>query len=309
MRVLCHIFQAQRPPHLLPPPYLVDIDGHAHPLKGQSGILELIRPPPNVSHSKKEVVDDFVDYDEFMKRRQVQLACEKKQLTTAIVDYLSRNDVHQNNGDTLYDDQPCGSSSSNSQTFVQSQDSDQQADNKINIDSLSNSEVHDAKDNPEIKNGDVQASRTARDDFKVDAIVNGHPVGDDKQETTAVDHQNRNHDQNLGFDQKEQTSDQAVINDHASVNGDVISQQQVNDQAAINNQAVNNNQHSGMINDNDEINIIEFDNSDESGGGANNNMVTSIVWSCGLSDQEAKTAVRLWLSRAVIPNMDSDLYR
>jgi hypothetical protein len=37
--------QAQVPPHLMPPPLLVNIDGDPHPLKDQTGILELIQKP------------------------------------------------------------------------------------------------------------------------------------------------------------------------------------------------------------------------------------------------------------------------
>ena len=65
--------QSQRPPHLLPPPYLVDIDGHAHPIKYQEAILRLIRPVEQVkSEYRKEEIED---YDEYMKKR---LACVKQ---------------------------------------------------------------------------------------------------------------------------------------------------------------------------------------------------------------------------------------
>ena len=59
--------QSQRPPHLLPPPYLVDIDGHAHPARHQEALLRHMRPvkpdKPDSTEGEEE------DYDEFMRRR------------------------------------------------------------------------------------------------------------------------------------------------------------------------------------------------------------------------------------------------
>ena len=56
----------QRPPHLLPPPYLVNIDGHAHPLRHQEAILKHIRP---VKQAKPEkTMEEIEDYDEYMKK-------------------------------------------------------------------------------------------------------------------------------------------------------------------------------------------------------------------------------------------------
>lgn len=303
----------------MPPPYLVDIDGHPHPLRGQNGILELIRPSLNLNYSKKEeVVDALVDYDEFMKRRQMQLACENKQLTEVFVNRLLKtrednNHVYENNRDTLCDDQPCCSSSSSSQLFIQSQDSNVTMETKEA--GNDNTLLHNLKNEEGNCEKDFVTSKISTSNVMqtTNAIVNGHSVVTGKQETTAVDYQNRNSDHSLiDLDQNGQSSNQAVIKgDQASVkNGrDLVnSQQQVNDQAADNNQGVINDQQAGMINNGDEINILEFDNSDDSGGGTNNNILTSIVWSCGLSDQEAKNAVTMWLSRIVIPHMDSELY-
>ena len=41
----CHLLQAQVPPHLMPPPVLVDMDGNTHPLGQQIAITELICKP------------------------------------------------------------------------------------------------------------------------------------------------------------------------------------------------------------------------------------------------------------------------
>ena len=63
--------QSQRPPHLLPPPYLVDIDGNAHPAQYQEAILRLIRPVKPVS--QEMLGEDLEDYDEYMKKHLVQV--------------------------------------------------------------------------------------------------------------------------------------------------------------------------------------------------------------------------------------------
>lgn len=63
--------QSQLPPHLLPPPYLVDIDGHAHPARYQEAIVRLIKP---VKLDKQERrVEESEDYDEYMKKRLAQV--------------------------------------------------------------------------------------------------------------------------------------------------------------------------------------------------------------------------------------------
>lgn len=57
---------SQLPPHLLPPPYLVNIDGNAHPLRYQEAILRLIRPVKQVKSDTTG--EDLEDYDEYMKK-------------------------------------------------------------------------------------------------------------------------------------------------------------------------------------------------------------------------------------------------
>lgn len=340
IKILQYLLQSQRPPHLMPPPYLVDIDGHPHPLKGQAGILELIQPPSkNLHHDKsKEEVDVLEDYDEFMKQRQVQLASKSKQLAKVDVKRFLKtsesNHVCQNNRDTLYDDQPCCSSS---QLFSQSQDSNvtmetEPTDNDKTIHNGKTEEVNgNSKTSKPLSNGDINSVQTAENGCQGgDDITNGHLVAANTNETTTVDHQS---DKSfIDFDKNDQLNGQTVINSQKLVNGhpDFVTNQQVNDQARISDQslsidqAVNDQEITDQarisnqlpsidheVNDqqasNDEINIIEFDNSDEPAGG-NNNILTSIVWSCGLSDQEAKDAVSLWMSRTVIPHLDTESY-
>ena len=304
----------------MPPPYLVDIDGHPHPLKGQSGILELIRPASNTESNKKEQEENvLIDYDEFMKQRQVQMAAKNKQLSRVTTKCLLKNGVgkrvHQNNRDTSYNDQPCCSSSSSSQTFIQSQDSNVPMENDQAL-------MHKYKnqDHPELMNGSLNDAGTS---MKID-----HPIANgvtDKQQVPTIDHQDdTNFVHVVDCDQNKQINGQAVIDDHALINdqafvNDLLSanngvdfdgnQQQVNGQSTVNNQStandrpVDNNDEQA----NDEINIIEFDNANETGGDINNNVLTSIVWSCGLSDQEAKDAVSLWLSRSIIPYLDAEV--
>lgn len=59
--------QSQVPPHLLPPPYLVDIDGHAHPVQYQESLLRLIRPAEQVKVDQS--IEEVEDYDDYMKNR------------------------------------------------------------------------------------------------------------------------------------------------------------------------------------------------------------------------------------------------
>lgn len=324
----------------MPPPYLVDIDGHPHPLKSQRSILELIRPPTALNYNKKEEVEALVGYDEFMKQRQVQLATGSKQLANSIVNLVKHSDsncVHQNNRDTCDDDQPCCSNSSSSQSFVQSQDSsvtmETNQTDKCTLQHINcrtkevdciNSCSEKSTINNSLSNGDVEHIHNAENGFEVDNSVNGHPTVTTKQETTAIDHQTcRNSDQGVDFDQDEQIHDQAVVKDGVSVNGDVnfvSNQQQINDHSAVtvdqavvndhtaSDQSLVNNQAAVNDNNDDEINIIEFENSDEPGGATNSNVLTSIVWSCGLSDEEAKNAVSLWMSRTIIPRLDLEVY-
>ena len=63
--------QSQLPPHLLPPPYLVDVDGHPHPSKYQEGILKLIRPARQVKH--EWAAEELEDYDEYMQRHSAAI--------------------------------------------------------------------------------------------------------------------------------------------------------------------------------------------------------------------------------------------
>ncbi len=59
--------QSQLPPHLLPPPYLVDIDGHAHPIRYQEALLRLVRPVEQIK--MEQCKEEVEDYDEYMKKR------------------------------------------------------------------------------------------------------------------------------------------------------------------------------------------------------------------------------------------------
>ena len=431
----------------MPPPYLVDIDGHPHPLKGQQGILELIRPPLKLNSNKeKEEADVIVDYDEFMKQRQVQLAANKKQLAKVDMNCLLKtgknNRASQNDRDITNGDQPCCSSSASSQLFSQSQENNiametSQVDSNTSVINCKTESVNSMKDIPAIttntayknslSNGDTTPVQTAVNGFNSEyGTVNGHSVINSKEHCQ----NSKNSDQNISFDQngllnsqevikdqalvnfstnfvksqKQLDNDQATISDQATINNRVAANDQaavknqatincndqkpvnhqavvntqavvnnqmaindqtavndqaaVNDQVAIDDQAVVNNQLNGQaaqvavneqevvnnqvavndqaavdgqaavndqvavnneavvdgqaaINDqsiNDEINIIEFDNSDDAGVGNNNNLLSSIVWSCGLSDEEAKHAVTMWSSRTVIPHLDSEVY-
>ena len=59
--------QSQLPPHLLPPPYLVNIDGHAYPMQHQQAILQQIRPIQQAASERCK--EETEDYDEYMKKR------------------------------------------------------------------------------------------------------------------------------------------------------------------------------------------------------------------------------------------------
>ena len=313
----------------MPPPYLVDIDGHPHPLKGQNGILELIRPASNMECNKKEEEENvLVDYDEFMKQRQVQLVAKNKQFSKVTTKCLLKNGmdsrVHQNNRDASYDDQPCCSSSTGSQTFIQSLDSSIAMETDQTI-------MHKSKnqDHSELTNGSLNDAGIS---MKIDhSVANGHSIPTGEQQKATFDHQDGanfdhvvdNCEQSGHLNDQAVINDQAIINDQALINdqafvNDLLSanggidvdnnQQQVNGQSSVNNQSPDNNRlvENSDEQGNDEINIIEFDNSNEAPGDINNNVLTSIVWSCGLSDQEAKNAVSLWLSRTIIPYLDAE---
>ena len=61
----------QLPPHLLPPPYLVDIDGNAHLARHQEAILKLFRPVEQARQDRSS--DEAEDYDEYMKKHLSQI--------------------------------------------------------------------------------------------------------------------------------------------------------------------------------------------------------------------------------------------
>ena len=63
--------QTQLPPHLLPPPYLVDIDGHAHPACYQEALLRRIRPAEQVRQER--TAEEMEDYDEYMKKHLMKV--------------------------------------------------------------------------------------------------------------------------------------------------------------------------------------------------------------------------------------------
>lgn len=63
--------QTQLPPHLLPPPYLVDIDGHAHPACYQEALLRLVRPAEQVRQER--TAEEMDDYDEYMKKHLLKV--------------------------------------------------------------------------------------------------------------------------------------------------------------------------------------------------------------------------------------------
>ena len=386
----------------MPPPYLVDIDGHPHPLKGQQGILELIRPPSKLNFSKgKEEVDIIVDYDEFMKQRQVQLAANKKQLTKVDMNCLLKTGknsyVPQNDKDIANGDQPCCSSSAGSQLFSQSQESNvtmetSQTDSstsvltcktnsmtvtpaimtntahkislsngditpvqttvngfntegatvnghsEINVKQLSQNSKNTDQDASFCQNGQLDSHKVIKDQASVNFstdFVNGQKQLDNDQATisdqTAIanDQTAVNNQATINSNDQETVNHQVVVNTQAEINDQVIVNNQaaisdhvaVNDQAAFNDKAAVNDQASVnnqlAVNDqvavhdqsnNDEINIIEFDNSEDAAASNNSNMLSSIVWSCGLSDEEAKNAVTMWSSRTVIPHLDPEVY-
>lgn len=66
--------QSQLPPHLLPPPYLVDIDGHAHPIQHQEAILRRVRPVGRVKLEQRK--EELEDYDEYMKKHLARVKQE-----------------------------------------------------------------------------------------------------------------------------------------------------------------------------------------------------------------------------------------
>ena len=63
--------QTQLPPHLLPPPYLVNIDGHAHPACYQEALLRQVRPVEQVKQER--TAEEMDDYDEYMKKHLLKV--------------------------------------------------------------------------------------------------------------------------------------------------------------------------------------------------------------------------------------------
>ena len=70
--------QSQLPPHLLPPPYMVDIDGHAHPVHVQEALLRLIRPHEE-GEAKEQSTEELEDYDDYMKKKLALLGKREQQ--------------------------------------------------------------------------------------------------------------------------------------------------------------------------------------------------------------------------------------
>ena len=63
--------QTQLPPHLLPPPYLVNIDGHAHPACYQEALLRRVRPAEQ--GRQERTTEEMEDYDEYMKKHLMKV--------------------------------------------------------------------------------------------------------------------------------------------------------------------------------------------------------------------------------------------
>ena len=63
--------QTQLPPHLLPPPYLVNIDGHAHPACYQEALLRRVRPAEQVRQER--TAEEMEDYDDYMKKHLMKV--------------------------------------------------------------------------------------------------------------------------------------------------------------------------------------------------------------------------------------------
>jgi len=311
----------------MPPPYLVDIDGHAHPLKGQNVVLGIIRPSSSLKADKQEEPEALIDYDEFMKQRQAQLSHGNTRINVNSIK-LNSNHVHETNGDTCnHADKLCSSGIGNGQCSSKSQDSeifDQISQSALMDDKCietANGDLHSGS------NGILELTRNVDNGKESDGMnqkcVDSHSsVSNGQRKHSVSDSQDfinppfTSHQQSFGDQQvinSQETSQIANGQQSSSSQHSITNQEQsisnpdtINDQQAINgNQAV-----AAAINtSNDDINIMEFDSADQPAGvSSNNNILTSIVWSCGLSDQEAKNAVSLWLSRTIVPEIDADLY-
>jgi len=316
----------------MPPPYLVDIDGHPHPLKGQNVVLDIIRPSSCLKANEQEEPEALVDYDEFMKQRQAQLSHGKMKISMNSL--LRSNDsdhVHENNRDTCnHADKPYSSGKDSGQCCSNSQESEI-------IDQISNSVLMDGS--TKTGNGDLHSGSNGNVELTRNWDSSKESNGVNQDESQCNNHSSLSNGHSLSdhqdFTNQSLTSDQQSINDQQVINGQEMTQvvnlfngqqsrschqsaindqeQLTSSQETVNNQpAVNSNQSiaAALNNSNDDINIMEFDSADQPAGtSSNNNILTSIVWSCGLSDQEAKNAVSLWLSRTIIPEIDPDLYR
>jgi bromodomain and WD repeat domain-containing protein 1/3 len=138
--------QAQVPPHLLPPPYLVDIDGHPHPLKYQQPIINLIRPARGTHEDK--MADDMEDYDGYMKRHFNRI---KGGFVNA-----TRNRTERNNEVNVTDD---GSD-------VEPQREDHHDDGDGN-----NEEEHQSEDPPHDNDGVIVPEQISSDEPKRGAAI------------------------------------------------------------------------------------------------------------------------------------------
>ncbi|XP_065906501.1 bromodomain and WD repeat-containing protein 3-like isoform X2 [Dysidea avara] len=330
--------QSQRPPHLMPPPYLVDIDGHPHPLKGQNVVLDIIRPSSSFKADKQEEPEALVDYDEFMRQRQAQLSHGNMRINmNSSLRSNGSHHVHENNRDTCsHADKPCSSGIGSGQCSSESQESE--IINHISHSSVmddnvttktTNGDLHSGSDgnveltrnadnSKESNNGVNQNCMEENQSNNHSSISNGHSVSDHQDlinQPLTIGQQTVDHQQVIN----DQAMVKVVNGQHSSNSQQISNQEQLSNQdqsfgsqETVNGQqTINHNQGFGAVvnNSNDDINIMEFDSADQPAGTSNNNILTSIVWSCGLSDQEAKNAVSLWLSRTVVPEIDPDLYR
>ena len=66
--------QSQLPPHLMPPPYLVNIDAQPYPIRQQEALLRLIRPAEYVRKEQRK--EEMEDYDQYMKKRLARVKRE-----------------------------------------------------------------------------------------------------------------------------------------------------------------------------------------------------------------------------------------
>ncbi len=72
----------QLPPHTLPPPYLVNIDGDPYPSNYQEALVKLFRPAQLAVRSDHTTGEDSNDYDEYMKNHIAKM--KKRILSRAL---------------------------------------------------------------------------------------------------------------------------------------------------------------------------------------------------------------------------------